>query len=120
MHKIIVVVPEETYRKAKIRAAELDTSVSALVRDFLEQVAQAESDFERRRRLQDEALATVTRFRAGDRLSREEARHRIAYWDPAILAEARALGCDVLLSEALTHGQSYDGVRVENPFRVRA
>src|SRR5579864_1235706 len=43
-------------------AAELDTSVSALVRDFLEQVAQAESGFERRRRLQDEVLATVTRY----------------------------------------------------------
>ncbi|HEY6320448.1 MAG TPA: hypothetical protein VJA16_02690 [Thermoanaerobaculia bacterium] len=78
MHNITVAVPEQTYRKAKIRAAELDTSVSALVRDFLEKVAQTESDFERRRRLQDEVLATVTRFRAGDRLSRDEAHDRRA------------------------------------------
>ncbi|HVR11841.1 MAG TPA: hypothetical protein VMW75_27615 [Thermoanaerobaculia bacterium] len=78
MRNITVAVPEETYRKAKIRAAELDTSVSALVRDFLEQVAQTESDFERRRRLQDEVLATVTRFRAADRLSRDEAHDRRA------------------------------------------
>ena len=78
MRNITVAVPEETYRKAKIRAAELDTSVSALVRDFLERVTQTESDFERRRRLQDEVLATVTRFRAGDRLSRDEAHDRRA------------------------------------------
>lgn len=78
MHNITVAVPEETYRKARIRAAELDTSVSALVRDFLEKMAQTESDFERRRRLQDEVLATVTRFRAGDRLSRDEAHDRRA------------------------------------------
>jgi plasmid stability protein len=78
MHNITVAVPEETYRKAKIRAAELDTSVSALVRAFLEKVVQTESDFERRHRLQDEVLATVTRFRAGDRLSRAEAHDRRA------------------------------------------
>jgi plasmid stability protein len=78
MRNITVAVSEETYRKAKIRAAELDTSVSALVRDFLEKVAQTESDFERRRRLQDEVLATVTRFRAADRLSRDEAHDRRA------------------------------------------
>ena len=78
MRNITVTVPEETYRRARIRAAELDTSVSALVRDFLEKVARTESDFERRRRLQDEVLATVTRFRAGDRLSRDEAHDRRA------------------------------------------
>lgn len=73
MRNITLSVPEEIYRKAKIRAAELDTSVSALVRGFLEEVARTESDFERRRRLQDEVLATVTRFRASSRLSRDEA-----------------------------------------------
>ena len=26
-------------------------------------------------------------------------------------------GCDVVLSEDLTHGRDYGGVRVENPFR---
>jgi hypothetical protein len=78
MRNITVTVSEETCRKAKIRAAELDTSVSALVRDFLEKVAQTESDFERRRRLQDEVLATVIRFRAADRLSRDEAHDRRA------------------------------------------
>jgi predicted nucleic acid-binding protein len=45
-------------------------------------------------------------------------RHQLSYWDAAILEAARALGCDLLLSEDLAHGRSYDGVRVENPFRT--
>ena len=34
MRNITVSVDEDTYRRSRIRAAELDTSVSALVRDF--------------------------------------------------------------------------------------
>ena len=41
----------------------------------------------------------------------------VSYWDAAILEAARALGCDVVLSEDLADGQDYDGVRVGNPFR---
>lgn len=44
-------------------------------------------------------------------------RWRVSYWDAAIIEAARALRCDVLLSEDLKHGQSFDGVRVINPFR---
>jgi predicted nucleic acid-binding protein len=44
-------------------------------------------------------------------------RFRISYWDAAILEAARALGCDLVLSEDLAHGQDYGGVSVENPFR---
>ena len=40
----------------------------------------------------------------------------ISYWDAAILEAARALGCEVVLSEALSDGQNYAGLRVENPF----
>ena len=36
MRNITVTVDEETHRMARIRAAELDTSVSALVRDYLQ------------------------------------------------------------------------------------
>ncbi|MFP5333596.1 MAG: PIN domain-containing protein [Acidimicrobiia bacterium] len=43
-------------------------------------------------------------------------RFGISYWDAAIIESARALGCDVVLSEALSHDQDYAGVRVENPF----
>lgn len=40
----------------------------------------------------------------------------LSYWDAAILEAARAAGCGVVLSEDLSHGEDYDGVRVENPF----
>ena len=43
-------------------------------------------------------------------------RFLISYWDAAILAAAKALGCQTVYSEDLNHGQDYDGVRVENPF----
>jgi predicted nucleic acid-binding protein len=41
----------------------------------------------------------------------------VSFWDAAIIAAARALGCEVVLSEDLNDGQDYAGVRVENPFR---
>jgi predicted nucleic acid-binding protein len=43
-------------------------------------------------------------------------RFGISYWDAAILEASRALGCDVVLSEDLSDGEDYAGVRVENPF----
>jgi predicted nucleic acid-binding protein len=43
-------------------------------------------------------------------------RFRISYWDAAVIEAARTLACDTVLSEDLSHGQYYDGVRVENPF----
>jgi predicted nucleic acid-binding protein len=46
-------------------------------------------------------------------------RFGISYWDAAILEAGRALGCDVVLSEDMSDGENYAGVRVENPFRGR-
>jgi predicted nucleic acid-binding protein len=43
-------------------------------------------------------------------------RHRISYWDSAIIAAAAELGCHTVYSEDLNHGQIYSGVRVINPF----
>jgi predicted nucleic acid-binding protein len=37
-------------------------------------------------------------------------------WDATIIAAAVELGCSTLYSEDLNHGQSYDGVKVVNPF----
>lgn len=75
---ITVSVSEDVYRRARIKAAELDTSVSALVSDFLESLGSEDSEFERRRKLQDEVLETVESFRARDRLSRDEVHDRDA------------------------------------------
>lgn len=46
------------------------------------------------------------------------ARWGISYWDAAILEAARSSGSDVVLSEDLSDGEDYDGVRVENPFNL--
>ena len=76
MKNITVSLPDDVYRRARIKAAERDTSVSALVRDFLSRLGEEESDFERRRRLQQEVLASLKSFRAGDRVSREKIHQR--------------------------------------------
>lgn len=75
---ITVSLPDDVYRRARIKAAERDTSVSALVREFLKGLAEEESDFERRKRLQEEVLSSVKNFRAGDRIAREKAHDRNA------------------------------------------
>jgi plasmid stability protein len=75
---ITVSVDEETHRRARIRAAELDTSVSAVVRRLLTEFAGGETEFERRKKLQDQTLASIRAFRAGDRLPREEVHRRDA------------------------------------------
>ncbi len=56
---------------------------------------------------------TLEVFRAGVSISQ---RFGLSYWDGAILAAARALGCDAVYSEDLSEEQDYDGLRVINPF----
>ncbi len=59
---ITVSVDEETYRNARIRAAEAETSVSALVRSFLVRLAQGQivdNEFHRLHRLQEETLSAI-------------------------------------------------------------
>src|SRR5947209_977102 len=43
--------------------------------------------------------------------------HGLSYWDAAILAAARALGCKELLSEDMSHGRVIDGILIRDPFR---
>ena len=45
------------------------------------------------------------------------AAHRLSYWDAAIVAAARALGCREVLTEDLTHGREIEGLLINNPFR---
>ena len=81
MKNITVSLDDETYRRARIKAAERNSSVSALVKGFLLQLTAEESEFERRRRLQRETLAAIRAgqtFRAADRLSRDEIHERDA------------------------------------------
>jgi predicted nucleic acid-binding protein len=43
--------------------------------------------------------------------------HRLSYWDAAIVAAARALGCRELYSEDMSHGRQIESVTIINPFR---
>jgi len=72
MRNITVSIDDEVYRRARIKAAELDSSVSAMVKAFLIQLTDEESDFERRKRLERETIAAIRDFSAADRLSRDE------------------------------------------------
>jgi hypothetical protein len=73
---ITVSIDDETYRRARIRAAERDTSVSALVRRFLLELAADESDTERLKREERDLRARIAKFTAGNRLRREAAHER--------------------------------------------
>ncbi len=59
-----------------MKAAEQDTSVSALVKRFLLEVASDESDTERLKREERALRAQIVRFSAADRLSRDDVHTR--------------------------------------------
>jgi plasmid stability protein len=72
MKNITVTVDDETYRRARVKAAESDTSVSALVKKFLTEMAAGQSEFDRLKQLEIETRKRITNFSAADNLSREE------------------------------------------------
>ncbi len=46
-------------------------------------------------------------------------RLQLSFWDAMIVTSAVEMGCSVLWSEDLNHGQSFDGVLVKNPFKAQ-
>ncbi len=82
MKNITVSVDDEVYHRSRVRAAELRTSVSALVRKTLVELAGEETESERLRReeheLRERLRARGKAFRASDRVSREELHDRHA------------------------------------------
>lgn len=76
MRNITVSVDDETYRRARVAAAERDTSVSALVKAYLEQLASHETEIERLKRQEREIRSKIAVFNRGDRLSREDLHSR--------------------------------------------
>ena len=69
---------DETYRLARIRAAEQLTSVSALVRQYLIDLAAGGSEVDRLKTAERDLRARIVQFRAGDRLSRDDLHSRDA------------------------------------------
>jgi hypothetical protein len=73
---ITVTIDDETYRRARMKASEQDTSVSALVRRFLTDFAAEEGDKASLKREERELRARISSFSAGNRLSRDDAHRR--------------------------------------------
>jgi predicted nucleic acid-binding protein len=119
--------PDE--RERAIRANELLTardlalSVQVLQEFYVQATRESRAD----RLTHEQAFALVESFRrfTVQELTTEvmlaamatRERFRISYWDAAVIEAARTVGCEVVLSEDLSHGQDYGGVRVEDPFR---
>lgn len=76
MKNITVSVDDETYRRARIRAAELGTSVSELVRRQLTAISADRERFDRLKELEAAARERIGQFSASDRLSRDEIHER--------------------------------------------
>jgi len=72
MKNITVSVDETTYRQARIKAAEQDTSVSALVKQFLVGLASGQTEFDRLAHEEQALRERIRQFRAADRLSRDD------------------------------------------------
>lgn len=76
MRNITVAVPDAVYRAARIRAAEADTSVSALVAAYLRGLSEQPAEFIRLVSQQAEVQREIGRFRAGGGVGRDELHDR--------------------------------------------
>lgn len=47
---------------------------------------------------------------------RVQQRNKLSFWDSLIIWSAKSLGCEVVWTEDLSHGRSYEGVKVLSPF----
>ena len=76
MKNITIAIDDETYRRARLKAAERNTSVSALVKGFLSNLAKSADEAGTLRRAEDQIREEIVAFRAGDRLRRSELHNR--------------------------------------------
>lgn len=76
MKNLTVSVPDDVYRLARVRAAEEGESVSRLVATYLRSLGSRGPEFARLEGQQEDVLAEIESFRAGDRLSRGELHER--------------------------------------------
>jgi len=73
---ITVSLDDQTYRRARIIAAERGTSVSALVKAFLTGLGKDGDENERLKQAERLLRDEITEFRAADRLPRDELHRR--------------------------------------------
>lgn len=104
MRNITVSVDEETHRIARIRAAELDTSVSAMVRGFLRSLA-----------VESEGAAAEAFGKPGSE-SRDRIRARKL---KEMFADFDARGVGVRMKENLSRDELYDEAMNSKPDAAR-
>lgn len=73
---VTVSLDDDTYRRARMIAAERDTSISALVKEFLLRLGSGESQVDRLKREERALRERITSFRASDKQSRDELHDR--------------------------------------------
>ena len=118
--------PEERHKRARAAEVLKEGELCLSVQVFQEFYHQATRPMGRLRMTHEQALSFLDSFMGlpsvpvtselFNRAVQVADRYMISYWDAAILAAARILGCDAVYSEDLNDGQSYDGVLVINPF----
>jgi plasmid stability protein len=69
---ITVTVPDDVDRTARVRAVERGTSVSAPVAEYLRSLSSREAEFSRLEAQQQQLQREIQRFRARDRLDRDQ------------------------------------------------
>ena len=108
--------------RALIDAGDCALSVQVLNEFFCQATRASRAD----RLAPEDAIALITRWRRFPVQSNDLAlfdstweihrRTKYSWWDSAIVAAARAMGCEKLATEDLDHGRVIDSVRIENPF----
>ena len=76
MKNLTVSIPDDVYRTARVKAAQTDSSVSALVAGYLRSLGESDAEFARLEAQQKRIQAKIKHFRASDRLSRDEVHER--------------------------------------------
>ena len=76
MKNITVSLDDEIHRRPRMIAAQRDTSVSALVKQFLLELGSGETETERLKREERALRGRITAFQASDRPSRDDLHRR--------------------------------------------
>ncbi|MFT6862496.1 MAG: putative nucleic acid-binding protein [Akkermansiaceae bacterium] len=122
MKNITVTLDDHLYRQSRITAAQADTTITALVREFLTLLTDSESSTTPQKDILAviEALTDFPSLANSLQIFREalkiQTRFQSSFWDANIIAAAHKLDCTTLCSEDLNHSQNYGGVTVINPF----
>jgi predicted nucleic acid-binding protein len=120
-------LPDEAAKATKAQALLTDRDLAMSVQVLQEFYVQATRKSRPEPLTHDEALGFIHSWRRffvhditmeilDDALA-IKARYQLSYWDSAIIAAAKASNCSKVLSEDMSDGQDYAGVKVVNPFK---